>query len=278
MSAGRSSQVAACFSVERTKYLMLSKSMPDRSAPQRGIGFFSNRPSALSRNSSIHCGLVLQRGDVGDDVGREAPARGGARDVRVGPAEVVAAERRERLLLRERGRSAGLPQERSSCGLPPCRSAGSAGWWCADPTSGVAGRSARGSRVADRPVGAFGSLERDVCGARGVAARDGGQALHVRAEQLGERRGLGLAQLRELGRHVGDRAVVLAELHAPVARCRLADLRGVPAGGQHPGERVDPVLRRAGGAAPARRPDRAARRSGCAANPSTACSPACAAR
>ena len=95
--------MAACFSVERTKYLMLSKSMPDRSAPQRGMGFFSNRPRALSRNSSIHCGLVLQAGDVGDDIGGEAPARRGARDVRVGPAEVVPAECRERLLLGERG-------------------------------------------------------------------------------------------------------------------------------------------------------------------------------
>ena len=48
-------------------------------------------------------GLVLQPGDVGDDIGGEAASRGGTRDVRVGPAEVVPAERRERLLLGEWG-------------------------------------------------------------------------------------------------------------------------------------------------------------------------------
>ncbi len=56
MSAGSSSQVAACFSVERTKYLMLSKSMPDRSEPQLGIGFLSKSARPLSRRSSIHSG------------------------------------------------------------------------------------------------------------------------------------------------------------------------------------------------------------------------------
>ena len=47
-----------------------------------------------------------------------------------------------------------------------------------------------------------------------VAVGDGGQTLDVGAEQLGERGRLGLAQLRELGRDVRDRAVVLAELVA----------------------------------------------------------------
>jgi len=56
MSAGRSSQVAACFSVERTKYLMLSKWMPERSEPHCGIGFLSNMASALSRSWSIQSG------------------------------------------------------------------------------------------------------------------------------------------------------------------------------------------------------------------------------
>ena len=56
MSAGRSSQDAACFSVERTKYLMVSKSMPERSAPQVGIGLRSKSRSALSRSLSIHSG------------------------------------------------------------------------------------------------------------------------------------------------------------------------------------------------------------------------------
>ncbi len=56
MSAGSSSQLAACFSVERTKYLMLSKSIPERSEPQLGIGFFSKIASARNRRRSIHSG------------------------------------------------------------------------------------------------------------------------------------------------------------------------------------------------------------------------------
>ncbi len=59
MSSGRSSQVAACFSVERTKYLMLSKSMPSRLEPQFGIGFLSKVRRAFSRMSSIHCGSLF---------------------------------------------------------------------------------------------------------------------------------------------------------------------------------------------------------------------------
>ena len=47
------------FSVERTKYLMLSKSMPDRSEPHVGMGFFSNSFSPLRRSSSIHSGSLL---------------------------------------------------------------------------------------------------------------------------------------------------------------------------------------------------------------------------
>ena len=61
MSAGRSSQEVACFSVERTKYLMLSKSMSPSSAPQAGIGL---RPKSLwpfRRRSSIHCGSLFSR-------------------------------------------------------------------------------------------------------------------------------------------------------------------------------------------------------------------------
>lgn len=54
MSAGRSSQDSACFSVERTKYLMLSKSMPERSEPQVGIGFLPKSFRPLRRRLSIH--------------------------------------------------------------------------------------------------------------------------------------------------------------------------------------------------------------------------------
>ena len=56
MSSGSSSQLAACFSVGRTKYLMLSKSMPSRLEPQVGIGLRAKMRSALSRLCSIHSG------------------------------------------------------------------------------------------------------------------------------------------------------------------------------------------------------------------------------
>ncbi len=56
MSSGRSSQLVACFSVERTKYLMLSKSIPVRSAPHAGIGLRSNSRRPFSRRSSIQAG------------------------------------------------------------------------------------------------------------------------------------------------------------------------------------------------------------------------------
>jgi hypothetical protein len=53
-----------------------------------------------------------------------------------------------------------------------------------------------------------------VGGADAVAVRDRSEPLHRRAQQPAESLGFGLAQLRELGRHVRDRAVVLAELLA----------------------------------------------------------------
>ena len=59
MSSGRSSQVAACFSLERTKYLMFSKSMPDRSEPHVGIGLRWKSLRPLRRRSSIHCGSLF---------------------------------------------------------------------------------------------------------------------------------------------------------------------------------------------------------------------------
>src|SRR5699024_1848216 len=52
----------------------------------------------------------------------------------------------------------------------------------------------------------------NMCGARGVATCDGRQPLHMRSQQLRERRCLGFAQLWELGGHVGHRTVVLAQL------------------------------------------------------------------
>jgi len=81
-----------------------------------------------------------------------------------------------------------------------------------------------------------------VRGADPVAVRDRGQPLHGGAEQPAERLGFRLAQLRELGRHVRDRAVVLAQLlagHAP-DRGRWARGGGVTVGGQRLGQRLDP--------------------------------------
>ncbi len=60
MSAGRSSQVAACFSVDFTKYLMFWKSIPVRSEPQLGMGFLPNRRRDFRRRSSIHSGSFLR--------------------------------------------------------------------------------------------------------------------------------------------------------------------------------------------------------------------------
>ena len=57
-------------------------------------------------------------------------------------------------------------------------------------------------------------MVRDEGGADVVAVGQGGQALDVDAEQAGERLGLGLAELGELGRDVLHRAVALAELDA----------------------------------------------------------------
>ena len=70
--------------------------------------------------------------------------------------------------------------------------------------------------------------QRDVGGADAVAVGDRGQPLDVGAEQPLERPGLGLAQFGELLGDVGDRAVVLADLHA--AR-RRAPRAGFDAGG-----------------------------------------------
>ena len=92
MSAGSSSHVAACFSDDRTKYLMLSKSMPDRSAPQLGMGFLSNSRRPFSRKSSIHSGSLLSALDLADLRLGQTTRRGGTGSVGVGPAERVAAE------------------------------------------------------------------------------------------------------------------------------------------------------------------------------------------
>jgi hypothetical protein len=48
--------------------------------------------------------------------------------------------------------------------------------------------------------------------AHAIAMCDGGQPLHVDTEQVGERGGFNLADLREPLGHVRNRAVMLAEL------------------------------------------------------------------
>ena len=92
MSSGRSSQVAACFSLERTKYLMLSKSMPDRSEPQVGIGLRSKSLRPFRRRSSIHCGSLFFAEMSRTTSSLRPRLAAGAGVVAVGPAELVAAE------------------------------------------------------------------------------------------------------------------------------------------------------------------------------------------
>ena len=93
----------------------------------------------------------------------------------------------------------------------------------------------------------------DVCGADPVAVGDRGQPLDVGAHEPADHRGLGLAQLGELGRDVRHRAVVLAQLPA------AGDRRGrgsVALGGERHGQCLGPVDR-----LPAGRPRRSRPRS-----------------
>src|SRR6202034_1570919 len=92
MSAGRSSQFSACFSVERTKYLMLSKSMPDRSEPHAGIGFRPEYFIPLWPVLQHPLRLVLTSRDVADHLFGQSALGGRAGHVSVGPAELVRAQ------------------------------------------------------------------------------------------------------------------------------------------------------------------------------------------
>ena len=89
---------------------------------------------------------------------------------------------------------------------------------------------------------------RDAGGADAVAVGDGGQALDVAAEDLADRLGLGLAQLRELVGDVGDRAVLLAQLLAggqSVEQRRTARA-AYPSLGEDPGQRLGRLELRVG--------------------------------
>src|SRR5580692_12156713 len=77
MSAGSSSQLAACFSVERTKYLMLSKSISDKSAPQVGSGLRPKDFRPFSRMLSIHSGSFL-RAEMSRTTSSDRPRRADA--------------------------------------------------------------------------------------------------------------------------------------------------------------------------------------------------------
>ena len=106
---------------------MLSKSMPDRSEPQLGIGFLSKIDSALTRRCEHPVGLALLGRDVADDGLGQAALGAGAGDVGVGPAEAVAAERVDLLVLGECGALGGgghiwfLPDRAGrGCGTGTC--------------------------------------------------------------------------------------------------------------------------------------------------------------
>ena len=92
MSSGRSSHVAACFSLERTKYLMLSKSIADEVRAPGRHGLAVEELEALQAQVEHPLRLALLRGDVADDLLAQAALGGRAGDVGVGPAEVVAAD------------------------------------------------------------------------------------------------------------------------------------------------------------------------------------------
>ncbi len=74
MSSGSSSQDEACFSVDRTKYLIESKLIPVRSAPHHGSGFFSNSRRALSRVRSIHSGSLFSA-EISRTTSSDSPRR-----------------------------------------------------------------------------------------------------------------------------------------------------------------------------------------------------------
>src|ERR1700749_3797737 len=172
MSSGRSSQLSACFSVDRTKYLMLSKSISDRSAPQVGSGLRPNMRSPRSRRSSIHWGSLF-RAEMSRTTSSDRPRRADA------PATSLSAQPNLyapspsswslatvvilRALRTLKCFAVSLGLNRAWVVLLPCQ--GSAG---------------------------------HVGGADTVAVRDGRQPPHRDTQQAAERLGLGLAQLREL--------------------------------------------------------------------------------
>src|SRR6266508_2507953 len=204
MSSGSSSQLAACFSVDRTKYLMLSKSMVSRSAPQCGIGLRWKSFRPFSRSFSIHSGSFFF-------------------------AEM----------------SRTTASFRPRCALAPATSESAQPYWylpsAARCSSWVTGTGAVWPMVSVIEISSSPSDRcrfiawrgrslrepagiRDVGGADAVPVGDGGQSLHVGADQLADHLGLRFAQLGELGRHMSHRTVVLAELAAGRDRGRAGSV------------------------------------------------------
>src|SRR6478609_914632 len=188
MSAGRSSQLVACFSVERAKYLMLSKSIPSSSAPQVGIGL---RPKSLwpfIRRSSIHCGSLFSAEMLATTSGVKPRCA-------VSPAT---SESDQPHWYRPRASRCW------SCVSPvPTKPVADVGaswvwmgsmiWVISGPFAGLLGAGGLGVG----PALCVRADVRDVGRADTVAVRDDGEPLDGSADQACERLGLGLAQLRE---------------------------------------------------------------------------------
>ena len=118
MSSGSSSQVAACFSVERTKYLMLSKSMPDEVGAPGRQRLLAEQPQALEPQVEHPLRLGLLRRDVADDLLGQPALGGGAGDVGVGPAELVAGQLLDLLVLGQ-GHARVLSERSRVCWMCP---------------------------------------------------------------------------------------------------------------------------------------------------------------
>ncbi len=207
MSSGRSSQLAACFSVERTKYLMLSKSIPEdpHPTPASACGRTTAGPSAAGRAS--------------------IPARSSWPRCRA-PRLVEATAGRSPRPSSASAQPYSYRPRAASCSavlLPP-RPGPSSG------SSLLGHRSALSTGCCSSLLGCLTGWECAWCTRRHRG--DGGQTLHVRADQAGDDLGLGLAQLGKLGGDLRHRAVVLAQLPAGGDRRRVGSVtlrRSAPA-------------------------------------------------
>ena len=193
---------------------MLSKSMPDRSEPQVGIGLLAEElagPSGAGRASTRGSLFFAEMSRTTSSL--RPRLRGGAGGVGVGPAELVA------------------------CRCPRARGVQSRRWSVMRAfLSGRAGRLRAGR-------GAVGRL-RDAGGADAVAVGDGGQPLDVACRAAG--RTTSVSASHSCGNScgdVGDRAVVLAELLARPGPGALTRRSGVAVGGERLGQGLGALAR-----------------------------------